>query len=44
MTSPRDRRAREKAALRELLTIPHCPEVPTAKQAEFLLDLSGDAL
>ena len=45
MTSVRDgQRAREKAALRELLTIPHCPETPTAKQADFVLDWSREAL
>jgi predicted phage terminase large subunit-like protein len=45
MTSAGDaRRAREKAVLRELLTIPYCPEVPTPKQADFLLDRSPEAL
>jgi predicted phage terminase large subunit-like protein len=36
--------ARERAAMRELLTIPHCPQVPTAKQSDFLLDFSREAL
>jgi hypothetical protein len=44
MAASGDAYARERAAIRELVTIPHCPEIPTARQVDFLVDRSREAL